>query len=150
MASSFSALVNRRFAEAARCLRLGDDLLCRLSWEYGWHPHFAKKRGFGVTYELPEGACHMVFARKIARAAQPRADGVLRHEIGHAVDYLVDKGQLDEWASQRGFALPHTTERRADAIAECLWLSPIYYDGKLCVQTTAPDLHRTRPLHLGL
>jgi hypothetical protein len=69
-------------------------------------------------------------------AGQPthRIDGVLRHEIGHAIDTLYQRPE-----SRLACDLPghDTPELRADAIAFAVWRSPIGYDDEH-VQTTDP------------
>ena len=89
------------------------------------------------------------FSRRLLPAAVCRVDGVVRHEIGHVVDMNIPWPSLDAWAEQRFAELPHTPERRADAIAKLLWGSPIYYD-ESTVQTTAVTPVDLRPEHLGL
>jgi hypothetical protein len=144
------ALVCTRWWEAYQAL---GPLLAqvRITWEVGDHyPHFQKPRGYGVTFhhDAEPYRCHLLFASKNLSAPTPRVDGVLRHEIGHVVDMTVPKAKVDAWAAQRGYRLPHTDERRADAIAEAIWGEPIRYDADL-VQSTHYGV-APRPEHLGL
>jgi hypothetical protein len=121
-----------------------------LTWEItDDYPHFKKKRGYGVTFHNPgEPACHFAYASKIITTDPRRADGVVRHEIGHVADMCIPRRALNRWAAARGYRLPRTSERRADAIAEAIWFEPLRYDRDL-VQTTGPGKY-PRPLHLGL
>lgn len=69
-------------------------------------------------------------APKLATAMRNRIDGVLRHEIGHAIDALYSAPE----SKLGGVSLPGTPELRADAIAGAVWGSPIRYDAD-AVQT---------------
>jgi hypothetical protein len=90
------------------------------------------------------------FAPKIESACPERADGVVRHEIGHVLDFLYEAPRLDAWAAARGVQLPRTPERRADKIAEAVWREPICYDKSIYVQTTQQHgTLKARPKHLG-
>ena len=93
------------------------------------------------------GQYHMRFARKTLDAARHRQDGLIRHELGHVVDYLVPKKRLDAWAKARGFCLASTDERRADDIARAVWGIPLRYDAD-DVQSVSKGVTR-RPTHLG-
>lgn len=151
----FTALLNRRWAEMQNALGLAPGRI-RLTWELTPdYPHFHTPRGFGVTFHNPGVmACHLAFAPKIlapAYANRKRQDGIIRHELGHVVDFCVSPGSLDRWARRRGVTLPRTPERRADAIAHAVWGKPIRYDRHLMVQTTAQkDTSPRRPTKLGL
>lgn len=141
----FADLISRRWAEAQRETCALPDL----PWSFGDYPHFRTKRGYGVTFHEKDGRCRMMYAGKILRAPPGRADGVVRHELGHVVDILLPKKELNKWAASRGVKLASTDERRADDIARCIWGEPIYYDRKLWVQNTRAGVH-PRPRHLGL
>jgi hypothetical protein len=118
-----------------------------LTWDIGDYPHFHTPRGYGVTFSEP-GWCHIRLGEKILKAHSTRVDGVVRHEIGHVLDALVHHGELERWAGQKGIVLPRTPERRADAIAFCVWGSQLRYDRDL-VQNTETGVY-PRPAHLGL
>jgi hypothetical protein len=144
----FAQLLSCRWSEAQQ--RLGIPGRIRLSWEITPdYEHFHTKRGYGVTFfDGDERACHMAYAPKILVADYERADGVVRHEIGHVIDLCIPRDALDNWAASQGVHLPRTSERRADAIAEALWGEPLRYDHDL-VQTTGNGEY-PRPRHLGL
>ena len=143
----FSQLLSSRWVEAQH--RLGIPGRIRLTWEItDEYPHFRKKRGYGVTFNDGQPVCHMAFASKILIADPERADGIIRHEIGHVMDLCVPEDALDHWATAQGVQLPKTVERRADAIAEAIWGQPLRYDADL-VQTTGRG-RAPRPRHLGL
>lgn len=145
--AAFAQLLAQRWGEAQ--MQLGIPGRIRLSWEVTPdYPHFKTKRGYGVTFYHGEPACHLAFAPKILRASTSRADGIIRHELGHVLDLCIDKKDLNRWAADRGTSLPRTAERRADAIAEAIWGTPLRYDKDL-VQTTGKGT-APRPLHLGL
>ena len=99
-----------------------------VSWAIGSHPHFRKPRGFGVTYEGPP--CRVVLARKLKRESASRQEGIIRHELGHVIDFLYAEDEVNRWAFRRGLMLPgqDIAEMRADAIARALWGDTIYYD----------------------
>lgn len=147
----FNRLVARRWIEMQRALGLlpGD---VHLTWNItSDYPHFKKPRGYGVTFNYGEPVCHMSYAPKILRCSPHRADGVVRHELGHVADFCIGKAALDRWAASRGVRLASTPELRADHIAEAVWQEPIRYDKKLEVQTTQQHgTLRRRPAHLGL
>jgi len=144
---TFGDLLALRWEEAAREVGFRPSDI-EVTWAIGQYPHFKTKRGYGVTFHERGPTCQLLFAEKILSAPQERADGVVRHEIGHVLDLTIPAPRLDSWAAQRGYRLPHTDERRADAIAEAVWRHPISYDRDL-VQSTGPG-HYPRPLHLGL
>ena len=143
----FSALVSRRWNEA--CSEVG---ICPKSIpfevELGPYPHFETPRGYAVAFNNGDGTYKIRFAHKTLDAPQDRVDGLLRHEIGHVLDYIVPAKQLDRWGRSRGVPLASTPERRADDIARAVWGDPIRYDVEL-VQSTRRGTF-PRPKHLGL
>lgn len=142
---AFHSLFLRRWAEARRQLGLLD---AKLSLEItSDEPHFATKRGYAICYFKSGNYCHLRFAPKILRASRSRADALIRHELGHAIDHFAPTRVLDAWARISGVPLPHTPERRADAIAQAVWGKPIRYDKDL-VQSLREGT--ARPAHLGL
>ena len=143
--AAFKLLVDWRLYEAS--LALGHPL--PVTWDVGSFHHFSSARGFGVTlYTEGEPTARMRFARKLRRQPLHRVEGVVRHEIGHAVDHLAPAGALDAWALGRSVILAKTPERRADDIAYAIWYRPISYDAQL-VQSTSEGV-MPRPAHLGL
>lgn len=153
---AFSALLSRRWNEAQVALR-SIPLSVKLTWDVTPnYPHFKTPRGYGVTFlrghSRDRGTCfcHMQFAPKILDADGHRCDGVIRHELGHVVDFAVRSSPLNVWARKLGIDLPATPELRADAIAFAIWGTPIFYDTTLFVQTTFPyGTLPKRPAHLG-
>ena len=114
----------------------------------GTSPHFSTARGFATTTVYNQQTFYIKVADRLLQQPRHRQDAIVRHEIGHIVDFAVTPLALDAWAVERNFHLPQTRERRADTIAQILWGQPIYYDEEL-VQTlengTTP-----RPEALGL
>lgn len=108
-------------------------------WTFGESPHFAIPRGYATTV-IDGQVIYLKLASKILEAPMSRVDAIVRHEIGHMVDYsgLADLPET----------LPTTPERRADAIAELIWGEPIRYDTEF-VQTLGDGV-TPRPDHLGL
>lgn len=144
----FSELLARRWAEVCESLSGEPAERVNLTWGLGEYPHFDSPRGYGVTFYTEPYNCHMLYAEKILSAPAHRADGVVRHELGHVVDMTFTDSELALWSRLLGVSLPSTPERRADAIAEAVWGEPILYDRDLVQSTvlgTAP-----RPRHLGL
>jgi hypothetical protein len=146
--AEFQKLLDLRWAEACSALGCSPKDI-ELTWNIGEHPHFQKPRGYGVTFSCGARKCHLRFADKILDASLDRIDGVVRHEIGHVVDFCSNKATLDQWARSRNVVLASTPERRADDIAHAIWGSPIRYDCNLLVQTTGHGVH-PRPEVLGL
>jgi len=145
---SFPDLINQRWTEAQR--RLGLPIgAAQLTWEVtDDYPHFKKKRGFAVCFYRGGSCCHLKFSPKILKAPLHRADAILRHELCHVLDFVIDGPALDSWALHQGIQLPSTPERRADALAMAIWFEPILYDKEL-VQSTRQG-QDIRPAHLGL
>lgn len=141
------ALIAQRWGEMKGVLGLHH---CRLDWGRGHYAHFDKPRGFAVTFN--KGDPHhsqLLFTRKPMSA--DRFDAILRHELGHVADFAVLPGELDAFALELGVHLPPAythVERRADAIAELVWSTPIRYDHEL-VQSLRWGV-RPRPAKLGM
>ena len=147
-AGGFQDLVSARWNEMRAAMGIPEGAV-QLSMEVSdSSPHFKKKRGFAVCYWKGDNICHLAFAPKIERSPKHRADAIVRHELGHVVDFIYTEKSLDGWAAERGIRLPHTPERRADAIALAVWGEPIRYDKDL-VQSTHYGVN-IRPEHLGL
>jgi hypothetical protein len=101
--------------------------------ERGGH---ACTRAYAFCEDLDDGSFRIAVARKMNDAEDSRVEGLLRHELAHAV--LLHGGDLEH------------TERDADEVAEALFGSPLYYDED-DVQTTdpsAPGARRPRPEYL--
>lgn len=145
---TFHEFVSGRWNEALRRVGLAPGS-CKVTWEVkDGYPHFKKKRGYAVCFFDGQRGCHMQYSPKILRAPLHRADAIVRHEIGHVIDFLVPPDDLNEWALWHGVNLPSTPERRADAIAYIVWGEPLRYDHEL-VQSTKIGT-TVRPEHLGL
>ena len=145
--NAFGDLLDRRWGETQAALGLPPRAVT-LTWDIGPYPHFKSKRGHGVTFHRGGPSCHLRFAKKLLTSPTHRADGLIRHELGHVVDFVCDKDRLNEWAVTKGIRLPPTAERRADAIALAIWGEPVRYDKDL-VQSSTTGVH-PRPRHLGL
>ncbi len=143
------ALKNRLGLLWADVLRALPGYLCNVSiyWGVGASAHFDTRRGFATT-SFDGTSTYLKLSEKLLTAGSYRVEGVLRHEMGHIVDLNVPWPALDAWAEERGADLPHTPERRADAIAGTIWGSPVYYDVE-SVQTTLSGTS-PRPEDLGL
>jgi hypothetical protein len=120
-----------------------------IAWGFGESDHFASARGFATTVIYGPAKFHLKFAQKVVHAPPPRLDALVRHELGHVIDYGTERTALDTWAASRGVVLPDTPERRADAVCEAVWGAPIFYDEE-DVQTVLPGGVRPRPERLGL
>jgi len=108
------------------------------------YPH---KRNCAMCMYLdtPQGRQIDIFvAPKVLKMDRGRQEGLLRHELGHAVEFHLGTDRLHQWMPN----LPAGVERRADAVAERLYGRPIYYDHDL-IQTINRGV-RPRPVHLGL
>lgn len=119
-----------------------------ISWGYGQSPHFTSARGFATTLVISPTTFYLKFAEKVAHEPTTRVDALVRHELGHVLDFSTDAAVLNGWALGRGVCLPDTPERRADALCEAVWGAPIFYD-KDDVQTLTSG-QRPRPARLGL
>lgn len=86
----------------------------------------------------------IAFAPKAARLPKAQLVGLMRHEMGHALEYRFGVKELER---RLGRKLPDMVERRADAIAEAVWGEPIVYDEKLVQCVGVPGV-RPRPAHL--
>lgn len=115
-----------------------------VSLEMGGSSHFDKERGYATTLVMGGDRFHLRFAERFLSASLERQEGVVRHEVGHIIDFSVPPW----WLEQTIPHLPTTPERRADRIAAWVWGGVIGYDTE-DVQTilggTAP-----RPERLGL
>lgn len=120
----------------------------RIAWGYGDSAHFASARGYATTLVLSPSEFYLKFSTKVDTAPEHRLDALVRHEIGHVIDYSTPAETLNRWAASRGVLLPETRERRADAICLAVWGEPIFYDAE-DVQTTLPAA-APRPERLGL
>lgn len=144
----FIQFVRRRWSEVEERLGLSPGLFHVTSEVKDGYPHFKKKRGYAVCFHQGDAWCHVQFAPKILKAPFHRVDGLVRHELGHAVDFFVPEGILNDLAARDGVALPVTPERRADAIAYWIWGEPLRYDADLVQSTHIGSV--PRPEHLGL
>lgn len=93
-------------------------------------------RAYAFCEDLDDGSFRIAIAAKMNDADDSRVEGLLRHELAHAV--LLHGGDMEH------------TERDADEVAEELFGSPLFYDDE-DVQTTdqsAPGARRPRPAYL--
>ena len=93
-------------------------------------------RAYAFCEDLDDGSFRIAVAAKMNDADDSRVEGLLRHELAHAV--LLHGGDMEH------------TERDADEVAEELFGSPLFYDDE-DVQTTdqsAPGARRPRPAYL--
>lgn len=140
--SRFYELIHARWAEVHEFF-----LVPMPEVEFGDYPHFRTTRGFGVTFFEPKTReCKMRYAEKLLRQPIERIEGIVRHEFGHVVDFLVPEPVLTRIFATFDLGLEPGAERRADQIAEFIW-GPIYYDNDL-VQNTKHGV-TPRPARLG-
>ena len=150
-----TSLETDKYNAATLCLRRWAEIVAvlpslaevSLHAEEGYSPHFDQPRGYAVTRGEP-GAWTVVFAPKISQLTVDHVEALVRHELGHVLDFSIPTDALNALAASRGVQLPTTPERRADAIAELVWGRPIAYDPN-DVQTLAGGI-RPRPESLGL
>ena len=93
-------------------------------------------RAYAFCEDLDDGSFRIAVAAKMNDADDSRVEGLLRHEMAHAV--LLHGGDMEH------------TERDADEVAEELFGSPLFYDDE-DVQTTdqsAPGARHPRPAYL--
>jgi hypothetical protein len=124
--------------------RCAPYLTPQMSMEMGGSKHFETARGYATTLVLGGDRFHLRIAEKFLRADLNRQDAILRHEIGHIVDFSVPPHVLAGWCPE----LSATPERKADEIATWLWGDPIFYDTE-DVQSLRPGI-TPRPERLGL
>ena len=115
-------------------------LLARLREDF---PTFDATLARGKASEFPTLRAHaycvdthpptIVFAPKLERATRARIEGVIRHELGHALAFVA--------------GMPGHSERDADEIARRALGATIRYDADE-VQTTGAGM-TPRPAHLG-
>jgi hypothetical protein len=116
--------------------------------QMGGSAHFDSPRGYATTTVYGGGRFHLKVADRFLEAELSVQDAIVRHEIGHIVDFSSDAEQLDVWARARGVELAPSRELRADGIAEAIWGGRIYYnesDVQTLFSGTSP-----RPERLGL
>lgn len=91
----------------------------------------------------------IVMSTKIFQCGEDRCRALLMHEFGHAMDFLAPRPPPlpARWRSDPA-AHRQGGERRADALAEAVWGTPIRYDGEL-VQSLSRGVS-PRPTFLGL
>lgn len=147
----FHRLFRFRAAQALEAVGFQPDAGL-IDYNFKHHAHFDTVRGYALCYEPIGGVCHISFAgHKVPTASHARLEGVVRHELGHAIDFLVPKKELDQIGAAFGYRLPTTDERRADAIAMMIWGDTIYYDARDLVQTLdSRSGYPVRPERLGL
>lgn len=86
----------------------------------------------------------IAFASKAERLPDSYIRGLIRHEMGHALDYRYGKRELERRLNTN---LPRGVEKRADAIASAVWEAPIEY-GDNDVQCIGCGGKTERPKHL--
>lgn len=109
---------------------------------------FPNARDYAYCSQLDHDTCLIVVAPKMKKASDDRCEAVIKHEIGHAIDFLLPQNEVDSALLERGLTPIHTPERRADQIAEFTYNEPIYYDDET-VQSLSGG-QRPRPSYLGL
>jgi len=120
----------------------------QLSLEIGHSEHFRSPRGYATTKVLSPSRFHITFSDKVLRCSVDRLDALIRHELGHVIDFATDREAANRWARSRGIDLPPTPERRADAVAFAVWRQMLRYDADEVQSLTEGAW--ARPEHLGL
>ena len=133
-----------------KCMRVADAFWGNMDVQFmiGWAKDFPNDRDYAYCSKIDHDTCLIVVAPKMNLADDNRSEAVIRHEIGHAVDFLIPKNEVDTKLLERGFTPIHTPERRADQIAELTYEDPIFYDNET-VQSLSGGV-RPRPISLGL
>lgn len=106
--------------------------LGRVDLAAGRPGQFPAARDFAYTTN-ETSPIRVVFAPRLEAQQHGRIEGVMRHELAHAL--LLSRGDASH------------SEREADALAERLFGRPIWYDDDR-VQTIEPGRHRYRPASL--
>ncbi|RLB37261.1 MAG: hypothetical protein DRH30_13500 [Deltaproteobacteria bacterium] len=86
----------------------------------------------------------IAFAPKARDLPLSRLRGLMRHELGHALEYRYGVKELQRRLGRR---LPEGVERRADVIAEAVWGQPLRYDDN-DVQCVGVKGKKKRPAYL--
>lgn len=86
----------------------------------------------------------IAFAAKAEKLPPSYIRGLMRHEMGHALDHRYGKKEMEK---RLGTTLPKGVEKRADAIAAAVWGAPIEY-GDNDVQCIGCGGKTERPKHL--
>jgi len=101
------------------------------------------ERQFGYcTVDLP---IKIAFAQKIEELPDAYIEGLVVHEMGHAIDHRYGTREAQRRLGKR---LPKSAERRADKIGEYVFANPIRY-GKLDIQCVRCQGKQSRPKKLG-
>lgn len=139
-------LVLERLREASAVF--GGEFRPQLTMQMGGSAHFDSPRGYATTTVYGGGRFHLKVAERFLEADFDVQDAIIRHEIGHIVDFSAESEQLNTWSRGRGVELASTRELRADGIAEAIWGGRIFYN-ESDVQTLAAGTS-PRPERLGL
>jgi len=139
-------LVLLRLREA--CHAFNGEFRPVLTMQMGGSAHFESPRGYATTTVYGDGRFHLKVAERFLDAELAVQDAIIRHEIGHIVDFSAESEPLNAWARGRGVELASTRELRADGLAEAIWGQRISYN-EADVQTLGEGAH-PRPERLGL
>lgn len=112
------------------------------NYAFYMEPQFATEMG-------GDGECGLILVSpKMLEATKDRAEAILRHEFGHAMDLqAVALPQLKPTLRGDPLNFGRGNERRADALAYSLWGSPIRYDS--CTVQSLKYGVAPRPTFLG-
>lgn len=131
--------------------RLEDDLIKwnlrpdRMMFLWGKPSEFKETRAFAYTMK-PRAMVYVVVAPKLEKASRGRIEGIMRHEMAHALQLEWPRAKLDQIIRAAGLISPPGMERHADVLAHALWGAPILYDS-----ATVQDIDAgmtQRPFHL--
>jgi len=141
-------LVDLRWEQARARFGLPEDAI-----DFGFsvgddYPHFKKERGYAVCFWHGGNKCRLLLSTKMIRAPKHRSDAIVRHELGHVFDFVLNDEWLSDFCHENGVDMPSTDERKADALAEAIWGDPILYDHQE-VQSLKNGV-APRPAYLGL
>lgn len=128
-----------------KCLRFAQQKLGDLG-HVGFH--ISKDAGtagrhFAYCQQHPNGSLSITFAPRAAALPDEHRQGLMFHELGHAIDFRYPGGELTR---RIGSGIPSESERRADEIARRVFGHTIQYDPSIGhVQCVACDGVSPRP-----
>jgi len=116
--------------------------LSRIVVMAGQARQFPDDRDWAYCEKRPNGEVRIVLAPDFDALGADNQEGVLRHELAHAVEFLLGPSRVfKRWRN-----VAKTAEQRADDLARELWGQRINYDVD-CIQTIGRGAH-PRPTHL--
>lgn len=102
---------------------------------------FPERRNYAMCYYPIDGVSVILVAPRFWETSRQQREALLRHELGHAVDFQIGSEATDRKLGRRC----RGREDRADWVAQAVWGKPLRYDRRE-VQTLRRGT--TRPNHL--